>query len=468
MDFFARVPYFAVVTVVLVTLATAAQLAVALYRRWRDDQSLRQIQRLGRLCAPTINAAITGYMPTAKAVEIIVGICRRTRADRLERLFLAKSPSARKIPLLRGVCRQLGLVQRWETDLARPSRKRRSKWFSFLRRAQSAYNLGILCCQESWPVLVKALNDPHPDVNAAAAIALARIAEPLSFPALVECLGQATASRRADFPLWSLRAALAAFPLESATALLPSLKSASTKARIIAVEALAGMVRRASAHPSHPQGEVKLPGELLEALRGDMRHDPRAEVRAWTATILSQVECAGTRELLLSLRDDPEWLVRLHALRALASWRDASLLGELSQGLEDPHWQVRECAVQELYAAGQCGIHAIFSALSNIRDPRFLEEVAEGIQRFGLVPELARAFQKEKDEGAYRAVRRLIDMGKLSYLGFALARGSQPSNAEWLLQAFPALSRGQEREDSPRNCSNPSAEPGSHTPVLAA
>jgi HEAT repeat protein len=448
MDFFARVPYFAFVIVILVTVATVAQLSVALFRRWRDTRSHRQIQKLRQLCAPTINAAITGYMPPAKAVGILAGICRKTPPDLLERLFLSQPPSSRKIPLLRAVCRQLGLVKKWETDLTGTSGRRRSRWFSFLRRARSAYHLGILRCQESWPVLVKALQDPHADVKAAAAIALARIAEPQSLPALVGCLNQVSASKPSAFPLWSLRSGLAVFPLEAAGALLPSLKSPNVEARIIAVEALAGMVARAAMRPSQPPDKVSLPAALLDALRDDLRHDPRAEVRAWTATILPRVVSAGTRDLILSLRDDPEWLVRLHALRALASWQDSSLLGEISQGLEDPHWRVRECAVQELYAAGPSGIHAIFSALSNIRDPRYLEEVAEGIQRYGLVPELARAFQEEDDESAYRAVRRLIDMGKLSYLGSALARGPQLARAEWLQQAIPAPSPESRQEDT--------------------
>src|SRR5205814_2721689 len=65
---------------------------------------------------------------------------------------------------------------------------RRVGRLNFLVRARSAENLRLVRHQPSWPLLVKALDDPHPDVQTAAAGALAALREPQSFPALVERL----------------------------------------------------------------------------------------------------------------------------------------------------------------------------------------------------------------------------------------------------------------------------------------
>src|SRR5207253_7074768 len=98
---------------------------------------------------------------------------------------------------------------------------RRGGRLNFRVRARSAENLRLVRYQPGWPLLVKALDDPHPDVQTAAAGALAALREPQSFPALVERLHASVLGPPASLSLRSVKAALVSFPLNRSCHLLP-------------------------------------------------------------------------------------------------------------------------------------------------------------------------------------------------------------------------------------------------------
>src|SRR5947199_292868 len=58
----------------------------------------------------------------------------------------------------------------------------------FLIRAASAQQLGVIRHRPSWPLLVRALSDVHPDVCRVAAASLAAIGEPASLAAILDRL----------------------------------------------------------------------------------------------------------------------------------------------------------------------------------------------------------------------------------------------------------------------------------------
>ena len=58
----------------------------------------------------------------------------------------------------------------------------------YLLRAKSIRNLGTLRHRPSWPLLVNALDDRHPDIQLVALRSLAALGAPESFPVLRERL----------------------------------------------------------------------------------------------------------------------------------------------------------------------------------------------------------------------------------------------------------------------------------------
>jgi hypothetical protein len=97
--------------------------------------------------------------------------------------------------------------------------------------------------------------------------------------------------------------------------------------------------------------------------------------------------------VLLTLLDDSEWFVRLHATRALAECR-AFPLEALGRRLTDTNWRVREAAAQVVSARGQEGIRFLLAHFRATDDRYSREQVVEQLERTGLIPSLLTAFDE--------------------------------------------------------------------------
>ncbi len=84
--------------------------------------------------------------------------------------------------------------------------------------------------------------------------------------------------------------------------------------------------------------------------------DTTVALRKLTVDGLGEDASPGARDLLLRAAQDPSWIVRDSAFRALARWREESEVKEaLAQGAADASWFVRETVAEVSSSAGAAG-----------------------------------------------------------------------------------------------------------------
>jgi HEAT repeat protein len=176
----------------------------------------------------------------------------------------------------------------------------------FLLRARSARNLGWLRHQASWPILVRALDDPHPDVQQVALRSLAALREVQSFPALLDRMDKAATKNQSRLSLHSLKAAMAKFPLSQAPQLLPSLRHPHPRVRTAAAEILREMAK------SEPTGKLALfqYKSVFDRELARLASDADPEARAIAAEVITLLEVAVSGSVLRQGLQDPQWPVR--------------------------------------------------------------------------------------------------------------------------------------------------------------
>ena len=120
-----------------------------------------------------------------------------------------------------------------------------------------------------------------------------------------------------------------------------------------------------------------------------MAIDEDPDVRARAADVVAHLEPSRAATVLTPLLGDSTWFVRLHAVRALRHQEFTSLA--LSRRLTDPHWRVREAAVQTLLARVHSGIRRLLEHFLTTEDAYSREQVVEQIERAGLIPAIIEA-----------------------------------------------------------------------------
>jgi len=124
---------------------------------------------------------------------------------------------------------------------------------------------------------------------------------------------------------------------------------------------------------------------------------------------------------LLKLLGDAKWPVRLHAARAMAKPRYAAQAAEVARHLTDSHWRVREAVAHCLPAFGSDGLHLMFRQLLLGSDRYGAEQIAEEIEKAGLLPALLGEFSSTTSRERLPVVDHLarlagIDVQILAYL----------------------------------------------------
>jgi hypothetical protein len=287
----------------------------------------------------------------------------------------------------------------------------------YLLRAKSIRNLGTLRHQPSWPLLIKALDDRHPDIQLVSLRSLAALGAPESFPLLRERLRAVVQGETASPPLPGLQAAMVSFDLTCAPALLPSLQHADRQVRLPATEILRAMVCRAAARqPGFTLTAQLLTPPMMELLVTGLAVDTCSETRARAAEIIPFVADPRAPSVLRNLLHDHQWFVRLRTVRALTHCHAAGTLhADIRECLRDPHWRVREAAIQTLISLGPEGRHQLYDHFLTSSDRATREQVIEEIERRGLMSALV----EEYTAGA-KGVEALM-VGQLA--GDAASRG---------------------------------------------
>jgi len=442
-----------VVTTLLVgvLVATGLLFLLAIARRWQRDEYLRRLDRLREAYAPVVSQLVANQLAYPDALSILNSISTPDRLAVLELLCLEKKPSHAALPLIRGLCEDLGLVAHWQENLrqradAVPWRAAlahpKTLWLrlthlGFLERAKSAEHLGVIHHQPSWPLLVGALRDPHPDVQQVAERALGAIAEPQSFGPLLGRLHTAVLDPSAGICPRSVKAALSSFPLEQAAQLVPSLQHEHPEIRFLATDIIRQMVRRRARHESELMlGPEDLGPELCDLFPTALCFDESPDVRARAAAVVAHLQGPQATAALFNLLHDEQWFVRVHAVRAMA--RRASLfeLTETARCLSDPHWLVRQTAAKTLCLFGPRGLTEIFEHFLRTEDQAARDQIAEELQRAGLIPIALRGYASHAQGREARLLEQLVQTGKTRCLMEVLANGCDENLRRRFVQDF--------------------------------
>ena len=444
----------------IILLGTGFLIAVAIGRRFERERYFRRLDALRQQYGPVVSALLAGRLDHKAVLESLRSISGPDRTSMLERLCLEQKPEPAQRPVLRRLCEDLGLVEVWQRDLVGEFREesfgdslsrpegllRRVSRLNFLVRARSAEHLRLVRCQPSWPLLVQALDDPHPDVQAAAAGALGALREPQSFPALVERLHASVLGPPASLSLQSVKAAVVSFPLRQSIDLLPSLQHSHPRIRLVAADVIREMVDRevAAEGDSVLRSDV-FGAELVEIYLTRLCSDESPEVRGRAAPVIACVPegaCSGDPQLttvLVRLLDDPQWFVRLHTVRALARPQKrltAGLADAIVERLTDANWRVREAAARALLKLGPPGVDALLECLVSTQDRYCREQIIEEIERAGLLPTLLARYAENAGGREGQAIEQFVNAGKTSGLLAVLENGAAPEARDRFMNDF--------------------------------
>jgi HEAT repeat protein len=415
---------------VLVLVGTGLLIVATVVRRQQQEKYFEGLGHLRRRYEPVLRGLLTSECDP-EGLAALRALPQQDLEILLDQFLSQAKLSPAQADVLRQLCAELGLLEIWQRHLqgqveavslrdalSRPEGLLHiSHRLRFLLRGRGARNLGALRDRASWPLLVQALDDPHPDVQAVALRSLAAIQEPQSFPALVERLHVAVLGHSSLISPRAFETALASFPLSQALGLLPSLRHPHARIRFLATDVVREMVKRQAAS----NGEFVLdpalfPQELTELSLTELACDPNPEVRGRAVAVIAHLDPARSTPVLRELLDDPEWFVRLRTLRAIAERRRPMELAEITRRLTDQHWAVREAAAQALLAFGPEGVDKLLEHFLNSTDSLGQEQVVEEMQRAGLIPLLLERCGNSVYGREARVIEKLLRLGFTSCL----------------------------------------------------
>ena len=430
-----------------IALITILLAVAAVARRLQRDRRLRRVDDLRNRYQPLLVALLEGELDYAQGLAALERISGPARVRMLEQLLLQKEPKPEQVPTLRRLCEDLGLTKVWQADLRgqRTARKvleaprreeggiERIKPLRFLARARAAENLGLIRHRPSWPLLVRALHDPHPDVQWVATRALGTIREPAAFPALADRLRSFVLGTSTSLSVETTKAALINFPLQCAADVAPLLRHPHPRVRFEATDVIRQMAEReAAADPDFLLCPRNFFSSLAEHFLTTLGYDSDPEVRARAAPVIAYLAGPRSAAVLMKLLGDETWFVRLHAVRALAKPRFEFMASRVARLLTDSQWRVREAATETLIKLEVSGMRELIAHFfgdgkpgeadgnghgrSWLPDLYSREQIAEQMERAGLLPALALHFEAwERRDGA-SAISQLIRAGKGPYL----------------------------------------------------
>jgi HEAT repeat protein len=193
------------------------------------------------------------------------------------------------------------------------------------RRATAAYRLGDMACPDAVPAILERVEDHDPDVRAAAARSLGRLAASEAAAPLVRTLVDGTVPRAIAF-----RALL-----DIGSGALPVLRDLvyhpDQNVRMSAVELLGWL------------GEASDDAILIDAVR-----DPAAEVRARAAGALGRLAAFEGAEALTGALDDRIYFVRLHAARGLGQVGEQAAVPRLLRQAREDRFEAARAAAEAL------------------------------------------------------------------------------------------------------------------------
>lgn len=334
----------------------------------------------------------------------------------VERMEVLRGADRERISAL--AC-ELGLVDRYVSDL-----DSRSRW----RRARAAEFLGYFGDSKETPSISALLGDEDETVRAVAARALARIGSPEAVEALTRTLGTPSELTRLRVAENLDRVGQAAVP--PLVALLEEASGPEQQEQphgpIFASQVLGGLRAR----------------EARPALRLAVAEGKSPDVRAQSARALGRIGDLEDLPLLVEAAGDEAWPVRVQAASALGMIGEPSTIPVLEGLVSDREWWVRYASAGALANMGRSGEDALILLLGS-PDPYARDRAAATLERRGLTRRFVRQLpldnaRGERARGAISALIRAGIVRHLSYLLSELPEGEERSALEEMLGKLQA------------------------------
>ena len=416
-----------------VAVGTLVLAVGAMVRRWHHDRFDRRVKRLCIYYGLTPAALLQGRY-SAQCLARLRALPLSNLEFLLEPLLLKCASAPPLATVLQELCLELGLIDVWQRRILgqlAPVSFRQAlaipdgllhffPRLHFLIRARSARSLGLLRHQASWPILARALADPHPDVQQVALRSLAALREPQSFPAILDQMDKAVTGHRSGLSLHSLKAAMANFPLSQVLQLLPAMRHPHPRVRAAAAEILREMAKRERDGAQTLFQYKSVFDRELARLTSDV--DP--EVRAIAAEVTAHLDSAVPSSAVRQGLQDPQWSVRMGALQALAERPRLLPVAEIHRFLTDPQRTVRQAALRALLAYGREGVSKLYEHFLETEDKTLRDQIIEEFDRSGLLLSLLQNLGDSPGNLETRVVERLVSVGATRYLHAALTNGS--------------------------------------------
>lgn len=332
------------------------------FRRWRRSVYFKRLDREVKRLQPLIETYLKD--PSSRIPSEWAYSPNSVEWEALEKVLLQMKATVtgEQQKSIEKLFHELGYTTFYQSLLSEDNR-----W----KRAVAAERLGAMGpSQSSFSELIKALRDPCKEVRSVALRSLARIADERSLPLLVKELPQMVNPEEGVF-ISTLKNAMIRMGETLLPTLLPQLKIYDPQTLSLVVDSLGEI------------GSKKAIPYLIPLLS---HSDP--EVRAKTAKALGRIQDPSTLPNLLNIKEEPVWYVRLQVCRALGLLGDFRGIDFLMNRLIDENWQVRAAAAEALLKMGPPAFSAIVETLKENKDRYAKEQIAEELQRSGMVEEL--------------------------------------------------------------------------------
>lgn len=348
------------VTAILIAIAVMASLFTALFvvivaakarRQWVESRRRRRRARLEPVLLRYASS------PGGTLAEMLGGAPGGRDLDVLEWILLDHVQAVRGQVQERVVAafEELGLV-----DRAMAAFDARRSW----TRAEAAEKLGQMRSSRAAGALVRAMDDPAPEVRLRAARALGILRGSAAVSKLITSLQEP--NRWSAMRIADILAGMGEEAVEGLLAELPRLPGGS---RVLVID-IFGRARSLKAIPA-----------LRELLR-----DPDPDVRARAAHALGQIADTGAVSGLVSALSDPRWPVRAMAAKALGRIPGDGAIDALCRSLTDSQWWVRANAAEALKGKGERGHRALVEMLDS-PDAYAREQAVLMLQESGILDE---------------------------------------------------------------------------------
>ncbi len=336
---------------------------------------------------------------------------------------------------------------------------------NFVARCLAADKLTKVPTPEGLLALLAGTEDPHLDVEEVCIRNLGRLGDSATLPVLIEALVKVLEGRSRQ-SVRNLKTALVQFHLEDVDAFRQALQHPNRRIRFFATDIIREIADRHAATELLSKNDFS--PEMYRLFSERLWQDEWGDVRARAALLIAHFHDNESNNILQKLLQDEAWFVRLHACRAGAGKFFLPIAPAVAQRMTDPQWLVREASVRSLREMGEFGVEHIYRTFLTSEDRYAAEQIAEEIQRSGMLAELLANIETEEQRmEAMLTARRMVSIGKVTML---LAYLMSPVHSSLKLMLIRELAACYTPEclETLRRCSEEDPDPRVQSAALSA